>query len=172
MQYVERAPLMTKYFGNYKLGAYWIYYNRDSTKKDSIWAESFKTIHTGDAQFSCQEGDEIQFYLRNEHLEPTHKLQINIKFNGQDLSRTIFEALGTNGGLFTFFYATANGTKFLFNNEELPMVNSYNIWHSDTNYTFNEVAQVGNLFFAPNIGLIQFIPTNSTDTFSLTKFVQ
>lgn len=51
--YVPRAKLMEEYFGNYKPGAYWIYLNRDSTKRDSIWVDNFRTAK-GMNKYNCE----------------------------------------------------------------------------------------------------------------------
>jgi hypothetical protein len=171
MKHVDRAYLMTKYFDNYKPGAYWIYLNRDSTKKDSMWVDNYKTEYTGEAQFYCVFGDNVGFDLHNSFLENTHKLHVNIWFSSEDLLTTTFEAFNSNDELYTCFRAKNEGTSFYFNGD-LPTFFSYNIWPSNTTYTFYEVVQDRNLLFAPGIGLIQYIPVNSTDTFSLTKFVQ
>lgn len=162
---------MVKYFDMYNPSAYWIYLNRDSSKKDSIWLDHYQIKHTGDAQVSCLEGENIQYDLHNTFIEGTNNLHIYIRFNGQDFRTSTFEAFDSNWTLYTRFRAKENDSLFYFNNTEIHPLSSYNIWPQDTTTIFFDVFQIGNLFFAPEIGLIQYVPTNSSDTFSLIKFV-
>ncbi len=171
MQHVERSYLMTKYFGNYKPGAYWIYLNRDSTKTDSIWVDNFQTNIVEGAQYSCLSGEEVRFDLHSIFLENTHTLQVRIGFEGQDFSRSVFEVRKTAGSYYTYFYTETKDTSFYYKSVELLKFSSFNIWPHDSASTFFEVFQSNNLLFAPGVGLIQYFPTNSIDTFSLTKIV-
>src|SRR5690606_30168763 len=110
--------LMDEYFGNYKPGAYWIYLNRDSTKRDSIWVDNFEAERELD-NISCITSNETFFDMHCTYLDTTKKLRVYLGFNGSDLRvNTItmengggdtYRGLYTNNTVDTFYSIGKSG---------------------------------------------------------------
>lgn len=169
IQHVERTKLMEAYFGNYKPGAYWIYLNRDSTKRDSIWIDDYKTQKKIDKLDQCLEADEYFFYLHNKYLGLSEVWGIGIRKN--DFYTNIFEASpSTNYNLIIRFLANDDLHDFYYGSNTYPETVNYFLWQNNTTTILPRAVKIDNLVFSPNIGLVQYMPDNSTDTFSLIKY--
>lgn len=169
VQHIERAYLMTKYFGNYIPGAWWVYLNRDSTKRDSIWVDNFKTTTVTDED-NCLSADEVSFDMHNQYLEPTQKLRVTIGFNGNDLITNVYESYDANGNGYTRLQVRNDSSSFYSGNIVFSILNNYPLWYGNPDYILPEVVKAGTLVFAPDFGLVQYVPLTTTDTFSLIKF--
>lgn len=169
-QKVERALLMNRYFGNYKPGTSWVYLNRDSTKRDSIWLDNFKTITVTDHDH-CLSGDELSFDMHYQYLEPTGRQRVTIGFNKPDLVTNSFESYDTAKNGYTLLYVRNDSSSFYVSDSVFPIIHNYPLWPGDPDYILPEAVKAGTLVFAPDFGLMQYVPLGSTDTFSLVKFI-
>lgn len=168
VNHIERAYLMTKYFGNYVPGAWWVYLNRDSTKRDSIWVDNFKTTTITDED-NCLSADELTFDFHSSYYYLYFKPKKNIiGFNGNDLLQNQFYSVDSIGIEHPGFYAKNEKNNFYqIGGIDHPVMQNYQLW---SNYVFPEVSIIGRIVVAPDFGIIQYAPTNSSDTFSLIKF--
>lgn len=169
VQHIERARLMTKYFRNYVHGAWWVYLNRDSTKRDSIWVDNFKTTTITDKD-NCLSADEVSFDMHHQYLEPTQKLVVTIGFNGSDLITNSYESYDSNGNPYTFLNVRNDSSSFYLGDSVFPILYNYPLWLGNPDYILPEAVKAGTLVFAPDFGLVQYVPLNTSDTFSLIKF--
>ncbi|MEO6833555.1 MAG: hypothetical protein ABI378_13230 [Chitinophagaceae bacterium] len=163
---------MKSYFGNYKPGSWWVYLNRDSTKKDSVYIDNFevKRVSNGD---DCTAADETTFDLHSHYLNSGNILHTTFGYNGGDISTNIVEMIGQNNILVGYISAKSNVDTFYSGHGTLIYVyklKNYLLWPRDSTYTFPEVTKWGRYVIAPDFGIILFNPINSTDTFSLSKF--
>jgi len=169
VRHIERAYIMERYFRNYIPGAWWVYLNRDSTKRDSIWVDNFKTKTITDED-NCLSANEVSFDMHNQFLEPTQKLKVTIGFNGSDLITNSYETYDGDGKPYTFLNARNDSSSFYLGDSIFPIINNYSLWYGNPDYILPEVVKAGTLVFAPDFGLVQYVPLNSSDTFSLIKF--
>ena len=168
--YVPTSPAALNYFGNYKPGSYWIYLNRDSTKRDSIWVGNFKVDRTGDGQFSCTEGSVISFDLHSEYLDSFKIIPTKIDRNGQDMYTTLVSIYLTSSFGYYGLDARFDSEVFYLGPNKPPFVNNYSIWRNSSTTYDSVVGEGRNILLAPRIGIIQYRPLFSEDTFSLLKF--
>jgi len=171
--YVPRAKIVTECFGNYKPDAYWIYLNKDSTKRDSMWVDNFRTIPARSKQFDCTYSDDkILFDLHYSYLDNKEKLAFNLRYNGHDLYTNIIEA-DNNYSVESFFSILArdDSASFYRNREEkaYPVLYGYQININGSNHVLDKVFIVPNkAILAPYYGMLQYYTNN--DTFTLIKF--
>lgn len=168
-QHVERAKLMTEYFGNYKPGAYWIYLNRDSTKRDSIWISDIETYQVKN-QYDCEEAEALSFIFHNQYLFLSKESKVTLGFNGNDIRTNVFYHTDSNGKTYRGFSSKDGVNNFYGGNTIFPIVDSYEVWENNQNSSFNKVTLIGKLIIASEIGIIQYVSFTSNDTFSIIKY--
>jgi hypothetical protein len=173
--HIERAALMTEYFGNYKPGAYWIYLNRDSTKRDSVWVDNFK-VNKLFSMNSCLTADEVSFDFHSIYFYVYEKtIKLSLEYNGDDLyTNTLMMnnehwLCNTRDGVDNFYLSGAIDTSG--NPIVYPTVSNYLLWPNDSQTHIPKVSIIMNrIIIAPSVGIVQFMPTNLNDTFSLIKY--
>lgn len=168
--YVPTAPAALNYFGNYKPGNYWIYLNRDSTKRDSVWVDNYKVERTGDGQFSCTEGNVISFDLHSNYLDSTKIIPTQIRRNGQDMYTTITQLYLVSYYGYYSLNAKFNSDVFYLGVNKPPFVNNYTLWNYSSATYDSVVGEDRNILIAPQVGIIQYVPVGTADTFSLIRF--
>ncbi len=169
--YVPRAKLMEEYFGNYKPGAYWIYLNRDSTKRDSIWVDNFEVQKETDNTEECIYAYETFFDMHCTYLDATKKLRVYIGFNGSDIKVNTIEMKTTLGGIYGSIYAQ-DGIDSFFTIGGFGQVHkliNYRLWDNNSNTNIPIATRWGRFIIAPHLCIVQYIPVNSQDTFSLVE---
>ncbi len=167
-EHVPRAKLMDEYFGSYKPGAYWIYLNKDSTKRDSLWVDDYNVRTLTDEHPNCLSMEFETYTLNSSYLEPSTKLNIELGSYSPDLkSTTFYTAYDANGNGYTTFYSSNDSAKFYYNDIAFDTLHNYKLWE---NQSLPVVTKIGTLIFAPNLGLVQYMPLHLQDTFSLIKF--
>lgn len=162
---VEQAPLIKKYFGIYKPGAYWIYLNRDSTKRDSVWISDYVLTTGKDRLDKCLEMEESQFTLNSSYFPRGTRSSIGP--SGGDFKYTIADVGG-------FFIADNDDSSFTSSggSSYWPIVRNYALWPNATGRTIvvSKAIQTNEMVIAPDTGIVQYIFPIGVDTFSLIKF--
>lgn len=168
--YVPRAKLMNEYFGNYKLGAYWIYLNRDSTKRDSVWVDNFKNEIEKD-NISCITSNETFFDMHCTYLDTTMKLSVKLGFNGDDINVNTITMENKGGDVYGGLYSNSTVDTFysIGTPGQVQQLYNYQLWENNPNTTFPVVTRWGRFIIASNLCIVQYIPLNTEDTFSLIK---
>ena len=163
---VEQAPIIKKYFGNYKPGAYWIYLNRDSTKRDSVWISDYTSSPHRDRLEQCMEMEENIFKVNAVHLSRGVSSRGSIGPNGSSFDYTIASICGYG------FMARQKDNSFRIGSSYSPgaIIKNYPLWPGNSNEIIAEGIQVNDVFLAPDIGIVQFVAYYGPDTFSLVKF--
>lgn len=161
------AKITTEYFGGFKPGAYWIYLNRDSTKKDSIWLDNYNNWTVKDRLETCIETDEISFDIHCEFL--------HYKTSPVSISTNTFGDAETNQFTTDFIAFNMRDDSMSFYNGfgKYPILFNYHLWYNVPNQIFPKVISVNHIVFAPDIGIIQYVSSFGNtlgDTFSLTKY--
>jgi len=171
-QHVELANITKEYFGNYKPGAYWIYLNRDSTKRDSVWLDNFnKYVHEPRIE-PCISTDEITFDLHSKYVH-SEVLNTNIGANtNADPYRNLFIMTYLSQMGFVALSMTDNSDSFYNSFGTFPVLYNYPLWNNEPNQILPKVSKVNDLVFAPNLGIVQYVShfgNSINDTFSLIK---
>lgn len=169
-EHVPRAKLMEEYFGNYKPGAYWIYLNRDSTKRDSVWVDNYKTRQIRDMQFNCRYAEEISFDIHNQYMWTSDTQRVALGFNGNDLNTNVFIILDSLDRGSPGFYASDGTANFYHGSVHFPVVYNYSLWSTTPSFVIPQVSVINRLVITPDLGIIQYLGFNLTDTFSLVKY--
>jgi hypothetical protein len=154
------------YFGVYKPGSYWIYQNRQATRKDSLYITEASTVMTEELNIACIEYETRKFNLHSNWLNNGSILPVRYE-NNQQCCEAIFVHDANVNNVFSYFLGTDNGK---------PVIKSANSKLLDSmragNTTYYEVINQQRFsfetWFAPRVGLVQFV--NGSDTFYLTKF--
>lgn len=164
---VEQAPIIKKYFGNYKPGAYWIYLNRDSTKRDSVWISDYTLSLHKDNLDQCLEMEESQFKVNAVYLLQGASCDGSIGPNGLGFEHTVANICGYR------FMAMRGDSSFRTapGLSPSPIVRNYSLW-SNTPGAVNipEGIRLYEFFLVPDTGIVQFVAYDGLDTFSLVKF--
>lgn len=161
----EQAPLIDEYFGNYKPGAYWIFLNRDSTKRDSMWVDQYKISDISERQFSCVSGRETEFIVHSSYLALNEATEVLISMGGRDFDVTYIY------GDFISLEATKDSKEFSMPGYEIPVLDSFKLWQQDSINYYQVINYGSTRKIAPHIGIIQYVSyKNSNDTFSLIKY--
>lgn len=164
---VEQAPVIRKYFGNYKPGTYWIYLNRDSTKRDSVWVSDYQKSFTEDPDEQCLKMEAINFKINATYLSWGVSFSGYIGSNAQDFQHTLADI--SNYG----FVARHNDSSLRAEADDslYPIFHNYNLWPSAAvPIILPEGIKVNKVFLAPDTGIVQFVSPYGPDTFSLVKF--
>lgn len=164
--YVPMAKLMQEYFGNYKPGNYWIYLNQDSTKRDSMWVSSYTTARGGDKMF-CIEWEEIYFNLHTQYLHTSEPLSVILKNDGLGMEANLFQINDAQSQSYTSLMAHSDSATFFMGYTPIPFTANFQL---SPTAVYPQVVQWGTITYAPAIGIIQYVPVGTADTFSLVKF--
>ena len=165
--YVPMTRLMQEYFvDNYKPGNYWIYLNRDSTKRDSMWVDGYKTARGGDKMF-CIEWDETYFTIHTQYLHASEPLYIALKNDGLGMEANLFQIKDVKSQAYTNLMAHADSATFFMGYTPISFTADFQL---NPTAVYPQVVQWGTIVYAPNIGIIQYTPVGTEDTFSLIKF--
>lgn len=160
-----------RYFGNYKPGNYWVYYNQDMTKKDSVYVIDYKVTREKYSKHPCIEFDKIEARLQSDFIfdQNSNSLDFNKKYNYSS----------SNGG-----GCNKRGYLFITNYFKTNIYSSFDIDTLSSSGSYNQIKRVGSLeiisqrydnvvlyqdylWLTPKVGVIQYINENKTDTFYL-----
>jgi len=176
LTFCEMPPTGEKYFKTYKEGSYWIYYNKDSTKKDSVYVSNYKSVIEREKMVDCIEWEERTFELHSEYLNKCWS-SYNPIFEGRygnfcpcDESRFQLECVSTLPEDIRFYISSKMGVDSLFSSRPIKKIGIFFL-RGDTNLVYNEVTIYDNRYcFAPEIGLIQYVSYSNQDTFYIHKY--
>jgi len=157
---------MDKYFSVYKPGSYFIYLNQDASKKDSIFISSFSNNVITD-KVHCIEIKDRHFDLNTEYLSSENL--INITYRAEENGNGDAYFIGLSSDINWSVRGLKNIDSLIINNPPTGKIEQYQLW-GDTGQVIEDVWVFNNvIFFAPDIGIAQFITNNNTDTFTITK---
>ena len=166
--YCELALVGRNYFDMYKEGAYWIYYNQDSSKVDSVYIINFENRYHKNTKEPCIEWNDITFNLENEYLNHGN-VKVSIGNLGNCEIGSAHFLFSEGGGIVYKF--RKGDTALTCPNVECNVMQPFQL-RGDPKYTFYEVTVYDSMYwFAPEFGLIQYVSYNKLDTFYLNKFV-
>lgn len=165
LSYCHYLPEIDKYFGMYVPGNWWVYYNQDSTKIDSIYVINFEETIQKDFLEECSEFPQREFELFSNYIsttaEPVKGLYlVNANCSTNYLS---FKTLG-------WFLGVSMNSDI----DDHPISQDEVILDSIiiNGIVYQEVIYFpgsnANLYLGANKGIIAYI--NNSDTFSLIKY--
>ncbi len=168
LTYYGYLPQMEKYFGMYVPDNWWVYYNQDSTKKDSIYVTDFKETIDTDTKDNCIEYPTRDFILNTDFLVDTNS-PISGTFNNNSSCCINYFSVGNHDGGITAIM-DSNFDSFPRSNTPIPETFISNLHINGMN--FSEVILFENgsvkIYFAPFIGIVQYL--NLPDTFFIDKY--
>ncbi len=164
LTYCGYLPVMETYVGMYLPGNWWVYYNQDSSKKDSIYITDFEEQILRDNMELCVEFPIRRFTLHTDYLFYTSLALSGFYSNSSKCCHNYF-SLSTSGYLFAMQLDCTDS--FPKGNNEIfyDSIEINTAIYKDVIFFDNLSAK---LFFAPGMGIVQFI--NLSDTFALVKF--
>jgi len=179
--YFTPLPLSEKYFRYYKdENQSWVYVNRQGTKKDSIyltydWYDSYNGPEINTT--TCNISYSWNMILHSKYLlkdtVSCHYSSGGVKKNGGILWWNTNFSLNSRYFLDYYYRITSEyGIEIMEicnSNEYLPYIKQTHIFPNLE--TYNDVISIEEkLWFAPDVGLVQFVSYNKVDTFYLQKF--
>ena len=176
MPFYPLLPIMEKYFGNYKPDNYWIYLNQDSTKRDSIFVSNFEYERMKEPVTLCLELESKIFNLESSYLSAEKKLDVAYTPKGSCCinsfnitSKAIDFAVYIEGREAVDSLMIPAGVSGL----SINRVYNYILKHN-AQLPLSEVTIVhrpkGEVVFAPNLGIVQYLTNYYQDTFTLVKY--
>lgn len=167
----EKVYMMEKYFAAYQPKMVWIYQNRTKAKTDSIYTANFSTAKTGQNK-NCLTGDLTTFDMYSSYLAGGQPMKLKLGFEESgDQITNIFEIKDAAGNIVTQFYAKNDELNSFHNGgTKYPVQQNYQLFPDDPSLILPEYVRVDHLVFAPDFGLIQYVPKGTNDTFSLLRF--
>lgn len=169
---IEYCPLPAsalEYFGAYTEGAYWIYFNHDSTKTDSVYITDFEMKREGYNTGPCMEWDAKTFLLQSEFL--SHKTIEAKTTIGDDCDKSHTTFLIRE----SYRVCIANDKEMVLldgcgTTQDIKLIETYHL-DNGTNKSYNNVIQCDSRFwFAPEVGLIKYLSYDNIDTFYLNQY--
>ncbi len=164
LDYCPMPEATEKYFSVFNEDNYWIYYNKDLTKKDSVYISNYEITREKDGMEFCIEWDNLRFHLNSSFM-----------YDGDYLIGTFTGNTMGNGGVFRIKNYTegviveinsANDVDTLLNQEILS-----GFWNYDSTFEYSKTIKYNDKYwFTPNIGIVQYVSKNSLDTFYLHEY--
>jgi len=158
------------YFGAYAEGAYWIYYNQDSTKIDSVYITDYEMKREGESTVKCISWDAKTFLLNSDFIID-NSIEVKIS-NGGYCER--------NHAIFTFTLPINYRICIATENEnvlqdgcgtthEIKLLEKYQLKNNTIIYE-NVIQYDDRYWFAEEIGLIKYITHDNFDTFYVHQY--
>jgi len=168
---IDYPAYMHKYFHVFMPGCYFLYLNQDSTKHDSIYITDYYLGHFKADYKYCRETPQSQFTLHSEYLSSVKETDIIYEAGVVDCQAEF----GGSSSSFPAFNITTKKCFDTLYNFSIPLLNidTLMLW-KDTTQIIEDVwlykySEQGAIYFAPDIGIAQYITNNSSDTFTVTK---
>ncbi|HBF87516.1 MAG TPA: hypothetical protein DDX39_02650 [Bacteroidales bacterium] len=153
-----------KYFSVFKDGNYWIYYNKNLTKKDSVYISNYENNKGKDRQEYCREWDEISFTMFSNYIG--EKDSANAQYNNNmecEGGRFIISGIAS----YLIRMASTYDSDTLISGTTIPIF----YLNSDSSLQYKDVVfHNSKYWFAPNVGLIQYVSFENLDTFYLHEY--
>ncbi|MEX0813770.1 MAG: hypothetical protein WD048_16250 [Chitinophagales bacterium] len=172
---------MEKYFGVFQPGNYWVYYNQDSSKKDSMYISDFeeKKVTVNEElppKSDCHSYNEKHFKLHTQYLTRGYNVH-EVKYTFYCCDRWTFDTniSGQAPRPFEIIAKKTSNNSYVFNSS-MDTISSLTINNTEFNdvlrysakYPFHTQNIESLVFFAPNIGIVQYF--NGLDTFKISKY--
>jgi hypothetical protein len=152
------------YFSSYTDSSFWIYQNRNQSKIDSVYVENYKSSRIFDKTVDCVEGERREMIIRSKFLSSN---SISCLYENPNCESSYFVMQGFG---YSIDFSARNGVDTLY---------SINTWSNTITIDslilptgsrfFNVVMYNGRFWFAPHIGLIQYVSQENNDTLFLIK---
>jgi len=160
---------MEKYFGVYKPGNYWIYYNQDSSKNDSIYISDYEESQWSDMTI-CQKWDYRSYSINSEYLSADKILNTEYSSEGKCC---ITRVTITSSDRVVYLRAEED----TITSDDVIGINikiiTLHLWPNlpDTLHEVVEYNDATNrlIYIAPELGIVRFVAYDIQDTFSLVK---
>lgn len=169
-EFIDYQEYIENYFEVYKQGSYFLYLNRDGTKSDSIYISEYGEGTRID-KVLCVETPYRVFTLNSDYLSLGKKICCNYENGSFNATSSCALAYDRDWNI----YGINNQDTLIIdiiNNPAPGKIDSFQAW-PDTGQTIFDVwvydSGQGAIYFAPNIGIVQYITPNNTDTFTITK---
>lgn len=164
LTYCGYLPEMDSYFGMYVPGNWWVYYNQDSTKKDSVYVTDFEERIDEDNKDLCVQFPTRSFTLNTKYLFDTSLGLTGFYSNSGNCCHNQF-IISTSGKAFGVSMECIDtlpkgNNEIFYDSFEVDMTTYQNVIFFD--------GLNAKPFFAQGIGIVKFI--NLSDTFALIKF--
>lgn len=159
-----------RYFEAYKEGTFWVYYNRDYSKMDSVYVynsvvDTRKVREKGGLP-ECWTSDTHQYKLASRYLRAlAAPIQVEIDHNSCKEARFHWF-----GGTMGFCLVVQDNSLSSCDHRSVEPLASFAL-RDEPLLLFPDVLLVQNRYwFAPNFGLIQYVSHDGQDTFFIERF--
>ena len=166
LDFCEMPKTSQEYFKNYINGTSWIYFSHDSTKRDSVYVDNYLLNIKSDKLDRCIEWDRQEMSLNSNYLS-TEKISCLYENPNCDKSYFILQGLTTSVEIHSKIDVDTLFT--LSQSSNIKMIDSL-VLHNGSKF-FKVERYDNRLWFAPTVGLVQFISFNNIDTFYLHKII-
>jgi hypothetical protein len=161
--------ILEDYFGVYQEGNWWVYYNEDSTKVDSLFVTNYEDEIVA-AEFECEQSISNNYQINATYLTPNNIPFVgknsgsnccvwDVLWNYKDQKGFSLSTTGNEDSLSLFLYSPFHEQ---IDSLKINTINYYDVIVMQTTNSGDKV------FFVKNIGLIRFELDN--ETFNLTKY--
>jgi len=153
----EMLPLLQTYFGVYKPTHYWVYWNSDSTLKDSMYISDYSTYFSMDRVNNCDNAPHVHFLLKTSYF--TEYSFLTVEYGTDKVEETLKGHLEISDNRSSREIGIRVDTTFsVSSSSKLTFIDSLTIYGNSYKNVI-EYQQVGNgaVVFAPNIGIIKYI---------------
>jgi hypothetical protein len=179
---IDYSALTKRYFSCYKPGSYFIYLNQDSSKRDSFYITSYRDTTFKNiiqcfnypqksyyiiSTYFWQSRSEPFFSVSEDKVGRSHNDDIygGLTDNYDPTSRAFYLEVLPGASEFTIDQSPESiGAK-------VQKIESYKLWNNILpEVTLYTDSRYGDIYFAPNIGIAEFITNDKRDTFKIIKY--
>jgi hypothetical protein len=167
-KFYHYAKTSATYFKVFQNNNAWIYYNQDSSKKDSVYIYNYSSANCSDIKDACT----------YEHECRNFKVHSDYLFQSKEVDGALTNGWGSDKNTTTFYLINSFSSISIFNNskndsfysnQNIPLKKVYNI--QINGYFLPEVLIYNNtIWFTPDLGIVKYISNNKQDTFIAHKF--
>lgn len=153
------------YFRNYTDSSFWIYQNRNQSKIDCVYVEKYKSRRIFDKTVDCVEGERREMIIRSKFLSSN---TITCLYENPNCESSYFLMQGFG---YSIDLSSQNGVDTLYSNNTWSNTITIDSLILPSGSWFYKVVRYNERFwFAPHIGLIQYISHDNNDTLFLKKY--
>ena len=163
--------ILEDYFGMYQEGNWWVYYNEDSTKMDSLFVTDYED-EVVQAEFQCEQSVFNYYRINSTYLSPQSRPLIALHSGGNCCNWSVDWLYEDNGGFIVSVREDNGNLVFNLNPSSIELSNNIHVNMT----TYNDVLSMrisssnieDRVYFAKGIGLIRF--KLSGEIFNLKKY--
>lgn len=188
--FVPKLPVMEAYFGMYKPGAWWVYYNTDTTEIDSVYVYDFEGSTSTIGDDKCFQFEIRRFNLKTDYMTDEEYLECRYDNNPDNRGSNLIVMESPVYGYDDYIFYSDQGRDSIIVDPGLPQtVRKYNYPLLKGNYEAMVLDEATLMLFAHqtdesyymvlgrDIGICQYItnfrptsPSTVRDTFTLAKY--